>query len=233
MQKRTRAIAIDGPSGAGKSTVAKAAAKKLGFQYIDTGAMYRAVTLGVLQDHIPVTDERAVVERARHSVVILKDCGQEIAVSLDGEDVSEEIRGQEVTANVSAVCSYGGVREAMVSQQRAMAQEGGVVMDGRDICSHVLPNAMLKIFMTASAEERGRRRHKEWQEKGIAMSLEEIIDDINRRDHLDSTRALNPLCKTEDSILLETDGMTIDQVVEVIVKYWQEVSGEGEPSHVL
>ena len=105
-------------------------------------------------------------------------------------------------------------------------------MDGRDIGSHVLPNAMLKIFMTASPEERGRRRHKEWQEKGISMSLEETIEDINRRDHLDSTRALNPLCRTEDAILLDTDGMSVDQVVAWIVRQWQQISGE-EGAHGL
>ena len=105
-------------------------------------------------------------------------------------------------------------------------------MDGRDIGSHVLPNAMLKIFMTASSEERGRRRHKEWQEKGISMSLEETIEDINRRDHLDSTRALNPLCRTEDAILLDTDGMSVDQVVAWIVRQWQQISGE-EGAHDL
>ena len=232
MRQKTRAIAIDGPSGAGKSTVAKAVAKKLGFQYIDTGAMYRAVTLGVLREGIPVDNEAAVTEKSCRCPISLQEGIGGTLVFLDGEDVSEEIRGPEVTANVSAVCSYGGVREAMVAQQRAMADGGGVIMDGRDIGSHVLPNAMLKIFMTASPEERGRRRHKEWQEKGISMSLEETIEDINRRDHLDSTRALNPLCRTEDAILLDTDGMSVDQVVAWIVRQWQQISGE-EGAHGL
>ena len=218
------AIAIDGPSGAGKSTVAKRVAAALSFQYIDTGAMYRALTLKALRLGIDTGDDAAVSAMARQSSVILRDEAGGTRVLLDGEDVSREIREPAVTAHVSAVCSYGGVREAMVEQQRAMAAHGPVVMDGRDIGSHVLPNAKLKIFLTADLAVRGRRRYQEWQAKGIdALSEEEICADLARRDHLDSTRALNPLRQTEDAVYLDTSALSIDQVVQAITALWEDI----------
>ena len=223
MKQAVSAIAIDGPSGAGKSTVAKEVARELGFQYIDTGAMYRGVTLKVLEANIDPRDEAAVTEAAKNCVLTLGVKDDATTLALDGKDVSQAIRGVEVTANVSTVCSYQGVREALVEQQRAMARAGGVVMDGRDIGSHVLPQAALKIFLTASPQERGRRRYLEWRQKGVSdMTLEAVIADINRRDHLDSTRKINPLKQAEDAVLLPSDGMSVAEVTAKIIALWKE-----------
>ncbi|MEG2148523.1 MAG: (d)CMP kinase [Clostridiales bacterium] len=220
--KITKAIAIDGPSGAGKSTVARLVAEKLGFQYIDTGAMYRGVTLKALMLDVDVKDEKALTDLAANCTINLVDIDEVSKIFLDGKDVSAEIRGTEVTENVSQACSYIGVREAMVEQQRAMAASRNVVMDGRDIGTHVLPNALLKIYLTASAEERGRRRFEEWQQKHIGnLTLNEVIEDLNRRDHLDSTRKINPLKQGEDAILLNSDGMEAEDVADAIISLWK------------
>lgn len=222
-ENKINAIAIDGPSGAGKSTVARELARRLGFKYIDTGAMYRAVTLKVLVNAVDPKDEPMVTALAATADVELVQ-GSEDKVYLDGDDVTQEIRGAAVTNNVSLVCSYPGVRSNLVEKQQEMALSSGVVMDGRDIGTNVLPNAALKIFLTASPEERGRRRYQEWQTKGInTMSLAQVIDDLNRRDHLDSTREHNPLCQAEDSILVDSDHMSVEEVVEKIIELWGEV----------
>ena len=162
-----RAIAIDGPSGAGKSTIARFVAKDLGFRYIDTGAMYRACTLKALRMNLDVNDEAAVSAIADTVKIRLEDENGLPFIFMDGENVSEAIRDVDVTANVSAVCRYPAVREAMVALQRGFADEGGVVMDGRDIGTYVLTDAMLKVFLTADVKVRGHRRFLEWQEKGI------------------------------------------------------------------
>lgn len=223
MKEIAKAIAIDGPSGAGKSSVAKEVAKALDFQYIDTGAMYRAVTLKVLRKNVNPEDEIAVTAVAKDCSVVLSTKNGETLVLLDGEDVSTEIRGVDVTAKVSVVCSYQGVRSAMVTQQRAMASRCGVVMDGRDIGTHVLPNALLKIFLTASQAERGRRRYEEWRQKGVSdMTLEEVIADIHRRDTLDSTREVSPLKQGHDAVLLDSDGLTVKETAEKVIDLWKE-----------
>lgn len=222
-ENKIRAIAIDGPSGAGKSTVARELARRLGFKYIDTGAMYRAVTLKVLLNAVDPKDEAMVTALAATADIELVQDSED-KVYLDGDEVTREIRGTAVTNNVSLVCSYPEVRRNLVEHQRQMALSSGVVMDGRDIGTNVLPNAALKIFLTASPEERGRRRYQEWQAKGIdTMPLAQVIDDLSRRDHLDSTREYNPLCQAEDSILIDSDNMSIEEVVEKIIELWGEV----------
>ncbi len=225
---REKAIAIDGPSAAGKSTVAKRVADALNFQYIDTGAMYRALTWKALQNGIDVDDRDAIDAMAKETKVRLIKGESGTKVLLDDVDVTKEIREPLVTHNVSAVSMSAGARLAMVEQQRQMAAEGGVVMDGRDIGSHVLPKAELKIFLTASSAARAQRRFFDWKEKGIEMPLDEIEADLARRDHLDSTREISPLKQAEDAVLLDTTEMDIHAVTERILQLW-----EGRTGNVL
>ena len=223
-----KAIAIDGPSGAGKSTVAQIVARKLGFRYIDTGAMYRACTLKALRLHLDVNDEAAVSAVADEVEIRLAEENGLPFIFLDGENVSKAIRDTDVTENVSAVCRYAAVRNAMVRLQRNMAEEGGVVMDGRDIGTFVLPEALLKVFLTADVKERGHRRYLEWREKGIGgnMTEEDVIADLIRRDEIDSTRELNPLRQAEDALLLDSTGFTIEETVEKIIALWEEKTSD-------
>lgn len=219
-----KAIAIDGPSGAGKSTIARLVAKELGFRYIDTGAMYRACTLKVLRKNLDVNDEAAVSAVAEEIVIRLEDENGLPFIFMDGENVSDAIRGTEVTTNVSIVCRYPAVREAMVMLQRKMADEGGVVMDGRDIGTYVLKDAALKVFLTADVRERGHRRYVEWQQKGIGsdMSEEDVINDLIRRDEMDMNRELNPLRQAEDALLLDSTNLNIEEVTAKIIALWKE-----------
>ncbi len=211
-------IAIDGPAASGKSTTARLLAERLGLLPVDTGAMYRAVTLRVLELGVDPHDEARVTEIARHLKIRQEFQEGTVRTFVDDRDVSEEIRSPEVTRWVSLVSSYRGVREAMVAQQRAMAARGGVVLEGRDIGTVVLPNADLKVFMKASAEERARRRLRELQEKGIPATFDEVLADLQRRDRLDSSRALSPLKKAEDAIEIDTTNMTIHEQVDRIVQ---------------
>ena len=207
-----RVIAIDGPAGAGKSTVAKIVADQLGYIYIDTGAMYRGVAWKTLQQDKDASN--AAILHAVHDINVRLACtenGTKIAV--DGVDVTREIRTPEVTHIVSRVAALGAVREKMVELQRAMAREGSVVMDGRDIGTNVLPNADVKIFLTASVEERARRRYDEMKDKGYAVDFEELKQEIAARDKQDSERAISPLRQAEDAVLLDTTELSIDDVV--------------------
>ena len=223
-----KAIAIDGPSGAGKSTIARFVAKELGFRYIDTGAMYRACTLKALRMNLDVNDEAAVSAIADTVKIRLEDENGLPLIFMDGENVSEAIRDVDVTANVSVVCRYPAVREAMVVLQRGFADEGGVVMDGRDIGTYVLTDALLKVFLTADVNVRGHRRFLEWREKGIGegMTEKEVIDDLIRRDEMDSTRALNPLRRADDAVLLDSSDLTIPEVAEKIIGLWKEKTAD-------
>ena len=223
-----KAIAIDGPSGAGKSTIARFVAKDLGFRYIDTGAMYRACTLKALRMNLDVNDEAAVSAIADTVKIRLEDENGLPLIFMDGENVSEAIRDVDVTANVSVVCRYPAVREAMVVLQRGFADEGGVVMDGRDIGTYVLTDALLKVFLTADVNVRGHRRFLEWQEKGIGegMTEKEVIDDLIRRDEMDSTRSLNPLRRADDAVLLDSSDLTIPEVAEKIIGLWKEKTAD-------
>ncbi|MGN8831399.1 (d)CMP kinase [Selenomonas montiformis] len=212
-------VAIDGPAGAGKSTVAQLAAKKLGYTYIDTGAMYRAVAWKVLQQQ-EVTDER-ILEVIRDIDVDLHYAKGKTTVTVDGEDVSAAIRTPEVSAVVSRVAALGPVRTKMVDLQRKMAKRGAVLMDGRDIATNVLPHADVKIFLTASIEERARRRWKEMKEKGYDIALETLKKDIAARDKADSEREISPLVQADDAVLLDTTGLSIDEVVARILNLCQ------------
>ncbi len=209
-------VAIDGPAGAGKSTVAQLAAKKLGYTYIDTGAMYRAVAWKTLQQKKEVTDE-LILEVVKDIDVNLQYQDGKTTVNVDGTDVTGEIRTPEVSAIVSQVAALGPVREKMVDLQRKMGERGSVLMDGRDIATNVLPNADVKIFLTASIEERARRRHKELTEKGYTIDMEQMKADIAARDKADSEREISPLVQAEDAALLDTTGLSIDEVVERIL----------------
>ena len=209
-------VAIDGPAGAGKSTVAQLAARKLGCTYIDTGAMYRAVAWKTLQRKQPVTDE-LILDVGKDVHVELAYVEGKTTVSVDGTDVTGEIRTPEVTAIVSQVAALGPVRSRMVELQRRMAAKGSVLMDGRDIATSVLPDANVKIFLTASIEERARRRFKEMQAKGYDVSLEELQKDIAARDKADSEREISPLVQAPDAELLDTSHMGIDEVVQAII----------------
>lgn len=209
-------VAIDGPAGAGKSTVAQIAAKKLGFTYIDTGAMYRAVAWKTLQQKKEVTDE-LIVEVVKDIKVRLQYADGATKVFVDDYEVTGEIRTPEINAIVSQVAALGPVREKMVAQQREMAENDSVLMDGRDIATNVLPNADVKIFLTASIEERARRRFKEMQEKGFSVEFEKLKADIAARDKADSERAISPLVQAEDAELLDTSDMSIDEVVQAIL----------------
>jgi cytidylate kinase len=207
-------IAVDGPAGAGKSTIAKIIADKLNINYIDTGAMYRAVTYKVLQNNIDTTDEQAIIEVAKASEIDFKDNN----IYLDGKILKEEIRTPEVSNNVSNVAQIKEVRYLMVDVQREIGNRSSVILDGRDIGSYVFPNADYKFFLVATPEERGKRRHKELIEKGYEVSLEEIISDIIKRDEIDSNREFAPLVKAEDAIEIDTTGKGIEQVVQSVIE---------------
>lgn len=212
-------IAIDGPAASGKSTVAKEVAKTLNYIYIDSGAMYRALTLKALRLNIDVKDEASLVEMTKVSKITLDG----VHIYLDDEDVSEAIRSIDVTNNVSAVSSYEGVREEMVNLQKEYGKKGGIVMDGRDIGTTVFPNAELKIFQIASVEERANRRYKENMRKGIACDLNTLKEEIKVRDFKDSTRSVSPLRKASDAIELDTSNLEPNEVVDKIVELAKKI----------
>ena len=209
-------VAIDGPAGAGKSTIAKLAAEKLGYAYIDTGAMYRSVAWKFLQTG-EAFDEGFISKLSQEMVIEFKPEANVNRVFVDGTEVTAAIRSAEVTANVSRVAAIGAVREAMVDQQRRMGEVGGVLMDGRDIGTVVFPNAEVKIFLTATVEERAMRRYKELVAKGEQVDLEQLQKDIAERDKQDMEREISPLRQAEDAIYLDTSDMTIDEVTAYIL----------------
>ncbi|MDG5470662.1 (d)CMP kinase [Jeotgalibacillus sp. ET6] len=210
-------IALDGPAAAGKSTIAKRLAEKLGFIYIDTGAMYRTLTYKAIQQNIDVENEEELTKLLlnTHIELIPGETGQR--VFLDGQEVTEKIRSNEVTSQVSMTAKHKSVRAEMVRRQQKLVEDGGIVMDGRDIGTHVIPDAEVKVFMVASVEERARRRFEDHKNHGIKSSLEGLQKEIAERDHLDSTRAESPLRKAQDAVELDTTSMKIDEVVETIM----------------
>ncbi|WP_155590606.1 (d)CMP kinase [Lysinibacillus cavernae] len=220
--KKNIQIAIDGPAGAGKSTIAKIVAEALGFTYIDTGAMYRAVTYKAMKQNIHLDDEVKLAEMLATSIIELKPSPQGQLVFLDGRNVSAEIRSNEVTSSVSQVAAHAKVRELLVAQQQKLAANGGVVMDGRDIATHVLKNAELKIFMSATVEERARRRFIDNQKRGIDSSLEKLQEEIALRDKKDSEREASPLIQAEDAVFLDTTALSIDDAAQAILKLAEE-----------
>jgi cytidylate kinase len=211
-------VAIDGPAGAGKSTVARRLADELGFVLVDTGAMYRAVALAADHAKVAWTDHQAVGELARslvvrRALVFERDGVKGLRVWLDGQDVTDAIRAPNVAMGASTVSAHGEVRDALLDMQRQAGKEGGVVLEGRDIGTVVFPDADVKFFLTARAEVRARRRHAELSAKGMAVTLEETIEDVRRRDEQDTTRAVAPLRPAADSILLDNSDTTVDETV--------------------
>jgi cytidylate kinase len=216
-------IAIDGPAASGKSTTAKLVAERLGYLHIDTGAMYRAITLKVVEERIPLEAIDRIQALAEQTSIRLERRNGHQRVFLDGRDVTEAIRSPEVTKHVSLISSYPQVRTVMVREQRRMAEAGGVVLEGRDIGTVVLPYADLKIYMTADVGERARRRKKELEQAGVGVDEEALRAEIEERDRRDSTRTTSPLRKAPDAIVLDTSNMTVEQQVEFIVQRANEI----------
>ncbi len=216
-------IAIDGPAGAGKSTIAKKIAKKLDFIYVDTGAMYRALALYFIRNKISSNDKEQIEKACGRVDVTIEYKDGEQQVLLNGENVSGLIRTEEVGNMASASSVYPVVRLKLVELQRSLASKANVVMDGREIGTFVLPEANLKIYLTASSEERARRRFLELKEKGIAADLVEIENDIIERDSRDMNRKFAPLKQADDAIVLDSSNMTIDEVVETIIKHFNDI----------
>lgn len=218
----TNAVAIDGPAGSGKSTVSRIAAERLGFLYIDTGAMYRALTLRAMERGVDFSDEAKLVELAGKvdlKLVQSRDKDNTIHVILDGTDVSEKIRDMSVTVNVKHVAKIPGVRKRMVKLQRKMVRSaGGSVMEGRDIGTVVLPRARHKFYIDASFEERTKRRLLELKSKGQPVTPSEVADDLKQRDHTDKTRKVGPLKKAEDAVFIDTTNLSIEEVVSEIIR---------------
>lgn len=211
-----KCIAIDGPAGAGKSTVARMVAQKLGLLYIDTGAMYRAITLKALREGIQPENTEALTELAgRTRLELIPGIKQQVL--MDGEDVTEQVRYPEVCLNVSKVAQVPGVRKILVEQQRRIAAENGVVMDGRDIGTVVLPRAKYKFFLTASPEERARRRASELSAKGYTIDIEKLTREIQERDFIDSNRAVAPLVPAADAIFIDSSSIGIEKVVYMMI----------------
>lgn len=210
-------IAIDGPAGAGKSTVARKVASKLSYVYVDTGAMYRAATWDMLRQQIDADDEDAVLQRLEKIDIELVPGEEGQRVLLSGEDVTNEIRSLAVNRTVSRYAQIEGLRAKLSNAQRQMALRKGVVMDGRDIGTTVLPDAEVKIFMTATVEERARRRFRELPESDEAITLEQLEREIEQRDELDRNREVSPLVCADDATVLDTTSMTIDEVADAIV----------------
>ena len=215
-------IAIDGPAGAGKSTVAKKLAEDYGYIYVDTGAMYRAMGLYFLRKGISPEDQEEIEKACEDIQVSITYENGEQQVLLNGENVSSEIRREEVGNMASKTSANSRVREKLVALQRELASRENVVMDGRDIGTQVLPNATVKIYLTASSRERAKRRYLELQEKGMAANLEEIEADIIERDHRDMTREISPLCQAEDAVLVDASYMPIAEVTEAVLKAFEE-----------
>ncbi|MBQ4068134.1 MAG: (d)CMP kinase [Lachnospiraceae bacterium] len=211
-------VAIDGPAGAGKSTIAKKIAKQLGFIYVDTGAMYRAMALACIRNNVDKDDEEAVVAVCSQiNVTIAYESDMQI-VMLNGENVNGYIRTEEVGNTASAISVYKDVRLKLLELQRNLAKENNVIMDGRDIGTYVLPDAFVKIYLTASSRTRAERRSLELKEKGIEVNIEEVEKDIIDRDYRDMHREIAPLSQAEDAVLVDSSNMGIDEVVEHIIK---------------
>ncbi len=226
MVERKINVAIDGYSGTGKSSTAKEVASRLGYTYLDSGAMYRAVTLYFLNHEVDWKNKSDVVEALRSISISFSFNVQErkFDTCLNGKNVEEEIRGMMVSNQVSKVSAITEVREKLVSIQRELGKDKGVVMDGRDIGTVVFPSAELKVFMISNTEVRARRRQKELEEKGQVVSLEEVIQNLQERDQIDTTRKASPLVKAEDAIEIDTTNLTFDEQVNEIVKLVEQTT---------
>lgn len=226
MPENEPVIAVDGPAAVGKTTVGRLLAQRMGCLFVDTGVMYRAVTASAIEEGMATTDEDAVTRLARSINIHIVDGsvhGVE-RVLVDDQDATDKIRSQSVDKQVSVVSGYDGVRDAMVAQQREMASEGGVVMVGRDIGTVVLPDAKLKIYLTATLQVRAERRQAELEDRGCGVTFEATMENMERRDRIDSEREHSPLKPALDAIAVDTSHLTADQVVERIVELWRTVN---------
>jgi cytidylate kinase len=214
-------IAIDGPAGAGKSTVAKIIANKLNFLYVDTGAMYRVLTLKAMKEKIPWDDKEKLIEMAKNTEIELYQDGEKYRVFMDGKDVSEEIRKEEVSKNTSYIASILEIRKILWEKQRNFREKYDIVMEGRDIGTKVFPDAQIKIYLDASVEERAKRRYLQLKEMGIEEDIEKIKKEIIERDKKDKNREIAPLIKTDDYYYIDTTDLTINQVVEKIMSIYK------------
>jgi CMP/dCMP kinase len=221
MEKKI-SVAIDGPAAAGKSTVAKIVAEKFNYIYVDTGAMYRALTYKAISHGVGLSDEAALAALLTQTKIELKPSENGQLVYLDGENVTTEIRNNEVTKSVSEVSKHASIREEMVKRQQQLAERGGVVMDGRDIGTHVMPKAEVKAFLIASVDERAHRRHQENIQKGFASDIESLKEEISLRDKLDSEREFAPLRKATDAVEIDTTSLSIQQVAGKIMSLIEE-----------
>lgn len=221
-------IAIDGPAGAGKSTVAKKVAKELSFVYVDTGAMYRAMALYLLRKGVNREDPDEIGEACQNAEISIEYQNGEQIVLLDGENVNAHLRTEEVSAMASVSSAVPRVREKLLDLQRKLARNMSVVMDGRDIGTTILPDADVKIYLTASSLTRARRRYLEYQEKGEPCDLAEIQKTIEERDQRDMTREISPLCQAEDAVLVDSSELTIDETVEKILSVYHSKVSEKE-----
>ena len=222
MNTKKIAIAIDGPAGAGKSSISKVVANELGYLYIDTGAMYRGVTWAVLDSHVDVNNQKEVEALLPSLDLTLEPTASACKVFVKGQDVTNLIRQQQINENVSTIASYKGVREYLVERQQAMAAVGGVILDGRDIGSVVLPDAELKIYLTASVDARAKRRWLEVQGTSNEQPLEDIKKNVESRDEMDKNRDESPLVCVEDAIIVDSSNMTFDETVKHILHLVQE-----------
>ena len=222
MNTKKIAIAIDGPAGAGKSSISKVVANELGYLYIDTGAMYRGVTWAVLDSHVDINNQKEVEALLPSLDLTLEPTASACKVYVKGQDVTDLIRQQQINENVSTIASYKGVREYLVERQQAMAAVGGVILDGRDIGSVVLPNAELKIYLTASVDARAKRRWLEVQGTSNEQPLEDIKKNVESRDEMDKNRDESPLVCVEDAIVVDSSNMTFDETVKYILHLVQE-----------
>ena len=220
--KKKLTVAIDGPSGAGKGTVAKALAKRLGYSYIDTGAMYRTVALKAKENGISAEDDDALYHWVSSIDMTFVTAGEETHVLCSGEDITEAIRSPEISMLASDISKKKGVREALVEKQREMGRDGGVVLEGRDIGTVVFPNADVKFYLDARTEERARRRFKELIEKGIEADFEGTLEEMIRRDHNDMGRTLAPLKKADDAFLIDSTDKSAEEVVEEMARIVKE-----------
>ena len=232
MTQKPIVIAIDGPSAAGKSTVARAVAERLGYLYVDSGAMYRAVGLAALEQGLDPHDAEKVAAAAAPLEINLEKAAAGIRVKLDGRDVTEAIRQPRVAQAASVVATIPAVRELLVAQQQRIGAGGGIVMEGRDIGSVVFPRAELKIFVSAAVDERARRRYEQQREQGIESALEKTRQEVAERDHRDRTRKVSPLVQAPDAVYLESTAMTTEEVVDVIVRLAEKKVAESKGRRV-
>lgn len=218
-------IAIDGPSGSGKGTISKRVAIQLGWHLLDSGALYRLVALAAERHAIAVENQEALIQLAAHLDVQFKakSAKDELVIELEGENVTDDIRTEACSQMASRVAAIPEIRSALLDRQRGFMHEPGLVADGRDMGTVVFPKARLKIFLTASQEIRAQRRHKQLKEKGISVNVAEILDDISQRDKRDSGRSVSPLIAADDAVVIDTSEMSIDAVVEKVMKLYQAI----------